>query len=156
MYELELIVVANAMEGFEKPVNRGISMATGDWIWILNDDVEFTGWWFIQPVQQAMNDSKVGLVNMTGYDWQGLPSYWNVLVRKEAMDQVGMLDESFPTFSSDHDHAHRIRLAGWKIAHTGKPVTIHHKASSTTKDLPDEQERIRKGKERMQQKWGFS
>lgn len=156
VFELELIVVANHMTGFERPVNTGLSMATGDWIWILNDDVEFNGWWYTQPVQHAMNDKTVGLVNMTGYEWKGLPSYWNVLIRKEALDQVGFLDENFPTFSSDHDHAHRIRHAGWGIAHTGKPLTITHHASSTTKDLPDEQERIKKGKELLQKKWGFS
>lgn len=154
VFELELIVVANAMEGFELPVNRGLRMATGDWIMILNDDVEFTGWWLTKQVQQAMNQKGVGLVNLTGYHWNDLPSYWCVLIRKECLEQVGFLDEAFGTFSSDHDHAIRIKAKGWKILHVDKPPTIVHKGMQTTRTLPNEQELIAKGKIRLFEKHG--
>src|SRR5688500_20389299 len=38
-----------------------------------------------------------------------------LLVRREAIDQVGLLDEEFFLFSEETDWAYRFREAGWKV-----------------------------------------
>ena len=38
-----------------------------------------------------------------------------MLVRREAIDQVGLLDEAFFLFSEETDWAYRFRAAGWKV-----------------------------------------
>ena len=37
--ELEFCVIPNEWDGFERPVNKGFRMATGDYLLICNDDV---------------------------------------------------------------------------------------------------------------------
>jgi GT2 family glycosyltransferase len=154
-YDLEVIVIPNNMEGFEKSINKGLKLATGDWVMLLNDDVEFTGMWWNNNMHRALKDPSVGIINLTGYEWEGLPSYWCVMISKAALDKVGLLDEEFKNFSSDHDHAHRIKLAGFKVLHLPRHPAIVHKHCQTTKTLPDENERIEFGKARMKTKWGF-
>ena len=49
-----------------------------------------------------------------------------LLVRKSAMDQVGLLDERFFMFYEDVEWCHRIRAAGWKIYFVPESRVIHH------------------------------
>jgi GT2 family glycosyltransferase len=52
------------------------------------------------------------------------------LVRKEAMDQVGLLDEEFFMYGEDIDWAYRFKKAGWKIMYHPATKIIHHKKAS--------------------------
>jgi N-acetylglucosaminyl-diphospho-decaprenol L-rhamnosyltransferase len=48
-----------------------------------------------------------------------------MLVRREAVDQVGPLDESFFLFSEETDWAYRFRQAGWKVLFFPGAECIH-------------------------------
>jgi len=54
-----------------------------------------------------------------------------MLVRAEAIRQVGLLDESFFLYGEDLDWAYRIRKAGWKIYYNPQVTVLHVKAAST-------------------------
>ncbi|MCH8274441.1 MAG: glycosyltransferase family 2 protein [Armatimonadetes bacterium] len=54
-----------------------------------------------------------------------------VLYRREALDQVGLMDEQFPIFFNDVDLLYRIRKKGWKILYTPEVQLIHHAGAST-------------------------
>jgi hypothetical protein len=54
-----------------------------------------------------------------------------MLVRAEAIQQVGLLDESFFLYGEDLDWAYRIRKAGWKIYYNPQVTVLHVKAAST-------------------------
>ncbi|MCK4450545.1 MAG: glycosyltransferase family 2 protein, partial [Anaerolineae bacterium] len=54
-----------------------------------------------------------------------------MLVRAEAIHQVGLLDESFFLYGEDLDWAYRIRKAGWKIYYNPQVTVLHVKAAST-------------------------
>jgi N-acetylglucosaminyl-diphospho-decaprenol L-rhamnosyltransferase len=43
-----------------------------------------------------------------------------MLVRKTAMDQVGLFDEGYWLYMEDLDWCHRFRQAGWKIVYDGR------------------------------------
>jgi len=54
-----------------------------------------------------------------------------MLVRAEAIHQVGLLDENFFLYGEDLDWAYRIRKAGWKIYYNPQVTVLHVKAAST-------------------------
>jgi N-acetylglucosaminyl-diphospho-decaprenol L-rhamnosyltransferase len=54
-----------------------------------------------------------------------------MLVRAEALDQAGLLDESFFMYGEDLDWAFRIRQHGWKVFYNPAVVIVHYKGQSS-------------------------
>ena len=54
-----------------------------------------------------------------------------MMVRREVLDGVGMLDEGFFMYCEEIDWALRIRQAGWAISCVPEAVVVHHVAQST-------------------------
>lgn len=53
-----------------------------------------------------------------------------MLVRREAIDQIGLLDEDFFMYGEDIDWCYRLKEAGWKVVYFGEAEIIHHKGGS--------------------------
>lgn len=56
-----------------------------------------------------------------------------MLMRKEALDKVGMLDESFFMYGEDIDLSYRIQKGGYKNVYFPETTIIHYKGESTKK-----------------------
>lgn len=56
-----------------------------------------------------------------------------MMVRREVIDQVGMLDERFFMYGDDLDWCYRIKHAGWQIWYYPKTSIIHYKGASSKK-----------------------
>jgi GT2 family glycosyltransferase len=54
-----------------------------------------------------------------------------MLVRRDAIQQVGLMDESFFMYGEDLDWAYRIKEAGWKIYYNPAVTVLHVKKAST-------------------------
>ncbi|MCU6797652.1 glycosyltransferase family 2 protein [Paenibacillus sp. WQ 127069] len=54
-----------------------------------------------------------------------------MMVRKEAIDQVGMLDEDFFMYGEDIDWCYRIKQGGWRIHYYPYTQIVHHKGASS-------------------------
>lgn len=54
-----------------------------------------------------------------------------MMVRAEAVRQVGLLDESFFMYGEDLDWAYRIKSRGWKVLYNPEVVVLHHKGASS-------------------------
>lgn len=54
-----------------------------------------------------------------------------MLIRKEAIDDVGLLDENFFMYGEDIDWCYRIKEAGWKIYYNPLVSIIHYKGASS-------------------------
>jgi GT2 family glycosyltransferase len=52
-------------------------------------------------------------------------------VRRDVLDQVGLLDESFFMYGEDLDWCKRVREKGWKILYLGTEEAVHVKGAST-------------------------
>jgi len=59
-----------------------------------------------------------------------------LFVRREVIDEVGMIDEGYFFFLEETDWCHRIRAAGWRIAHLPDAYVIHLYGESTKKKTP--------------------
>ena len=53
-----------------------------------------------------------------------------MVIRRAAIDQVGLLDEQFFMYAEDLDWCHRFQLAGWQIVFHPQVSLIHHKYKS--------------------------
>lgn len=53
-----------------------------------------------------------------------------MLVRKEAIDQIGLLDEDFFMYGEDIDWCYRLKQAGWKVVYHGDAQITHYKGGS--------------------------
>ena len=53
-----------------------------------------------------------------------------MMVRKAAMDQVGLLDEDYFMYGEDLDWCYRLRQAGWKIFYVPHTAIVHFKGES--------------------------
>jgi O-antigen biosynthesis protein len=56
-----------------------------------------------------------------------------MLIRKEALDRAGLLDESFFMYGEDIDLSYRIQKAGYRIVYYPETTIIHYKGESTKK-----------------------
>ena len=54
-----------------------------------------------------------------------------MLVRGEAIRQVGLLDESFFMYGEDLDWAYRMKAAGWKVYYNADVTVLHYKGESS-------------------------
>lgn len=71
---------------------------------------------YLDPLQEAEIDSPCGAFMM---------------VRREVIDQVGLLDESYFMYGEDLDWAYRIKQAGWRIMYTPRTTVLHAKRASS-------------------------
>ncbi|WP_407415562.1 glycosyltransferase family 2 protein [Methanobrevibacter sp.] len=59
-----------------------------------------------------------------------------IFTRKEVLDDIGLLDETFFMYGEDIDFCYRIKEAGWKILYYGKGKITHFKGASSKKQRP--------------------
>lgn len=57
----------------------------------------------------------------------------SMLVRREALDEVGLLDERYFVYFEDADFSIRLRRAGWRLAVAEKSLIWHKESSSMVK-----------------------
>jgi hypothetical protein len=56
-----------------------------------------------------------------------------MLVRREAIESAGFLDERFFMYSDETDFCRRIRTAGWEIRHLPQMTILHHEGKAGVK-----------------------
>jgi N-acetylglucosaminyl-diphospho-decaprenol L-rhamnosyltransferase len=54
-----------------------------------------------------------------------------MLIRREAMEQVGLIDEAFFMYSEELDWQRRIRAAGWKVTYLPTAQIVHDEGKSS-------------------------
>lgn len=59
-----------------------------------------------------------------------------IFTRKEVLDSVGLLDETFFMYGEDIDLCYRIKKGGWSIVYYGRDKITHFKGSSSKKQRP--------------------
>ena len=81
---------------------------------------------------------KVGIKQSTGskpraVDWVMAAA---MLVRREALDEVGLFDEGFFVYSEEIDLCLRLRRAGWEVHYLPEVTVVHHE-SQFSADVPE-------------------
>lgn len=65
-----------------------------------------------------------------------------LLVRREAMEQVGLLDEEFLIYAEETDWCYRIKKDGWKIYYLPQVSIYHHEGQATSQARPRRRFRV--------------
>jgi len=125
-----LIISAGPRRGFTKTVNDGIRQTENGDICLLNDDVSgFPSGWLATLHQVLYSNLKYGIVGPSGKSATpptsaGKPGmhgiqvvdqlpFWCVLIRRELINTIGLLDEDFIHYGSDYLYCIQARKAGW-------------------------------------------
>jgi GT2 family glycosyltransferase len=59
-----------------------------------------------------------------------------LMVRREAIERVGLMDEAFFMFNEDVDWCRRMKLGGWAVSYVPDAVVVHHIGASRRKVAP--------------------
>jgi hypothetical protein len=113
--------------GYQKGINTGASMATGDYLLLFNDDAWVTGImadgrdWVGALLDDLRSNPKAGMAGVHAADGpvfrEKMLYLWCVLLRRETWGKVGPLDDvTFLNYGGDEDYCHRLRQAGYEIS----------------------------------------
>jgi len=131
--------------GFVKAVNQGIAASTAPFVVLLNNDTETTPYWLdrlLFPMGQNPRIALAGPRTNAKSQWQGRESqrqghvilkrgkplaFFCVVMRRKAVDEIGMLDESFGLgLGDDDDYCAMAQKAGWYVAFCPTSLVLHH------------------------------
>lgn len=94
-------------------------------------------WWELIGLSRLLPQARAfGAYRMTWFDYTheaevDQPMGTFLLIRRAAMEQVGLLDENFPIFFNEVDWCLRCKRAGWKIYFTPDVEIVHYGGAST-------------------------
>lgn len=155
LVDYDFCIVPNEWTGFEPNVNKALKISTGDYILFTNDDVWIKKEGWDTQMIKVFENNKIGMVSGTGYAWNDLPAFWFVMISREVLDKVGLLDEGFVLYSSDFDYGMRVKQEGYKIAHLRLMPWIGHIFCATSKKIKNEKEIMKAMRKRFGEKWNI-
>lgn len=159
-------------EGYSKAVNKGIRTSFGEYIAIVNNDVQVFDHW-LEDMQEALKD--LSLVMATpmygkpyaraveanelrekgfGTPYSDFTDFSCVLTTKALFDEIGLFDEQFFMYGEDLDLLRRMTKEHKKYAST-KRVNTHHIIGSTSSGVNETPEIMNESKRRLNEKWGY-
>ncbi len=142
---------------YSRNVNLGIKQTSGN-VLLTNDDVQFVSPDTVEAMEKILAthadigilspkiDGGVGNIDQSDvnrpicYTQQRL-AFVCVLIRREVIDKIGLLDEKFTGYGwDDVDYCRRAVLAGWRLAVTADAIVKHghgkNKASASFARAP--------------------
>lgn len=120
-------------EGFTKNVNKGLKLARGDYIAVINSDVQLSlSYTNLQNHATLANlciPGKVTSPKTLNQDVPGLAGHFFVLSRT-VLNERGYLDERLKMFCSDADYERRVKDIFQQVPEVG----IYHEINATLKE----------------------
>lgn len=160
--------------GYTRACNEGMKVAKGEYIVLLNNDtvlLEQPKNLWIDMLLRAFWDSKVALagpwMNWCSHAEQDFLVFFCVMIRREALDHIGFLDEVFsPGYGEDCALCCEARQKGWrvvqvpdstKLEYNGSMALgqfpIYHKGNETFRNWPGGDELLRKNRQILHERY---
>jgi GT2 family glycosyltransferase len=120
--------------GFTSTVNDALVMIlNAQFVAIVSDDAVLPENWFARMAEILTNDPGIGIVGAggpcrtppqsgvkPGMPAKVLPAsqlaFSCVVIRREVISAIGLLDSEFIHYGSDSDYCERVKRAGWRLA----------------------------------------
>lgn len=121
--------------GYARAANLGLSLADGDYLCILNNDLFVPKDWLPNMIKDYESIPNAGTIA----PMEGMPekrlyhdSHWFslVLFSRKVFTEIGYLDESINYRFHDQDYSIRVKKAGYEVLRTGN-VAVEHINSAT-------------------------
>jgi GT2 family glycosyltransferase len=141
-YELFVLRDDKNSFGFSKDNNRLMKISEGRYIVLMNDDCFVEPQWLERMVEKAEEDPKIGLVGarLSGPDGilqynveKALPNgdvdsvaFALVLIKREVISKIGMMNESYRYGSEDAEYCLRARRNGFRCV-ISQATAVHLK-----------------------------
>jgi hypothetical protein len=149
----ELIISSNWKEGYAKPINRGLNLAKGDFLLVLNDDLIMDK----GQTLQDMCDEKY--VTSPTVDYINQP-FWGCafMIPRWVYEKVGGLDERYRiSYFDDDDYINELRKANVPMKCMPKVnFTNVDGGGRTMHTFPDHNEFFEENKKKFIDKWGYT
>ena len=142
-------------KGYSGALNDGLSLATGDYVCFMNNDVVAVPGWMDKMMKCFKERENVGLVVPTFWgsgakqsiDWNGDVEFDYVdnifsiigvcfLIPRKVLDETGNWDESFGHGGEDFDITKRIMDAGYDV-YVARESFIYHYGGASTREVVD-------------------
>ena len=171
-YYADKIILNEENQGVTKAWNKGIRVAFGEYIVLLNNDTQvFEGWLeglkeaidggldlamahpmysLTEPFARAVESKKV-LEGKSKFDSLDR-DFSCVMFKKTLYDEVGAFDEQFFNYASDVDYFKRMDEVNLKYKVVDK-VAIHHISDATGFAIPETPEIMNKDKAKFEEKY---
>ena len=104
---------------------------------------------YLTPPRALPGHYGVGEVDAGLYDGQRDVEYVigaAMALRRDMLDQIGLLDETFFLYFEDADLCYRARAAGYRVIYEPKAVAIHMESATTVKGSPDYLHQFHRGR----------
>lgn len=72
-----------------------------------------------------------------------------IMIRRQALDQVGLLDEGYFMYSEEMDWCYRAKRAGWQIYHLPSATVVHYHGKSSEQNVLSRELRFQDSKLRF-------
>lgn len=111
--------------GYTRAINEGLKVAVGDYIILLNDDIEILDYlnvndWVNKLTEPIKQNNKIGITGVHELEFNytniNFLLFFCVCISRECFNKVGYLDEEFnPGYSEDVDYCIRARQNGFEL-----------------------------------------
>lgn len=166
-------IINEENKGFATGVNQGISIASGEYICLLNNDTEVTKNW-LSKMMLALESYEgamiVGPVSTGTFPPQYVENYYDevnlvkevnilygfcILFSRKVIQSIGMLDEQYKVGNfEDHDFHERVIRIGGKLIVDCNTYIYHHCHKSWKSQIHLDYTTVVNQK-RFENKWGF-
>lgn len=161
--------------GFVKAVNQGLRISDAPYICVMNNDTAPGPRWLDNMIEFARTHKDIGLMNplssghlprtieeysqMVGANNKGRYMEMNqcfgfcMLIKREVVDRIGLLDERFGIGGyDDTDYSMRAWQAGWRCASVHSSY-VYHKEHASFDAMGDRRRLVSAGEEEYFRKW---
>lgn len=166
----------NESFNYNKFINMAMDYVTSEWVIISNNDVGYEKNWLseIMTISKERPDIKSfsprdPALYIKYFDWHFInspskyfESYvvheavmgWCLVVKKEALDEIGSFDEQFDMYYQDNDYARMLMKHGIKHALVKDSIVCHLRTVNISKLTLDSIKKMEEDKIKFESKWG--
>ena len=173
---LEIELIRNEENlGFVKAVNQGLRISDSPFVCVMNNDTIPAPGWLERMIDFAACHPDVGLINpqCNGHGNMKIDDYarglakkrgeymemnqcqgFCMLIKREAVERVGYLDEAFGIGGfDDTDYSMRAHIAGYRCVAI-KDAYVYHRLHSSFNASGDREDWVRRNRRIYYDKWG--
>jgi GT2 family glycosyltransferase len=158
--DYQVILIGN--DSYAINVNNGLKAATGDYLVICNNDIEFLqlDWLdhLLKPLKEGYDISSIRVSDSDGFTVEDryeedakFGSLW--AMTRKTYETLGPLDESFGNYFEDLDYHQRAKEAGLRVVknHAG---LVDHQGKATFKEVDPEDKNYQEAMDKFKIKYG--
>lgn len=144
----EIIVVSNWKEGYAKPINKGLAIAKGDFLLVMNDDMTWDG----MSLKRLCDPEAVTSPSVNGKTDQ---KFWGCAfcIPRWVYEKVGGLYEGYEiSYFDDDDYQRTLEAAGVPLR-CEPQVKVFTEGGRTLHQFPDHDEFYKRNMAKFRERW---